>query len=326
MAPIHFSAQELKRQIAYFDSAAADRALHNGIAHRFADPATNFAPGLHPVADAYFAGDEQRPAITWHTHSNHALSSQVCCLNFLMPIATDRERAGPFLSSALSIEDPVLESVETTPDGREWFIGFEWTGAGNYLKEQVGDKPVQRGSNSTSADAFMRFEHEGVRHALLIEWKYTESYGTALPDKRRPDGTGGNLTRHKRYGDIAFAPKGPIRADLGLALEDFFWEPFYQLIRQQMIAHQMEKHDEADIVRVLHLSPRGNDALHRVTAPKLRQLGGTDAFEVFRGLLVNPDRFIDRRIEDVFAPLLAACAPDDPWRNYLVSRYQFLMD
>ena len=97
------------------------------------------------------------------------------------------------------------------------------------------------------------------------------------------------------------------------------------MLRQQMLAHQMEKHGEADIVRVLHLSPRGNKALHRVTAPKLRKLG-EDAFDVFRGLLAKPDRFLDRRIEDVFAPLLAYCPTDDPWRRYLQSRYQFLSD
>ncbi|MBX9459488.1 MAG: hypothetical protein KL863_27585 [Rhizobium sp.] len=27
-------------------------------------------------------------------------------------------------------------------------------------------------------------------------------------------------------------PMGPVRSDLGLAVEDFFWEPYYQLLRQ----------------------------------------------------------------------------------------------
>lgn len=54
-----------------------------------------------------------------------------------------------------------------------------------------------------------------------------------------------------------FAPNGPIRDDLNLKLEGFFWELFYQLLRQQMLAFQMEKAHEAvtDLVRVLHISP-----------------------------------------------------------------------
>ena len=42
----------------------------------------NLAPSIRDLAPEYF----QRPdgAITWHRHANHALSSQVCCLNFLM--------------------------------------------------------------------------------------------------------------------------------------------------------------------------------------------------------------------------------------------------
>ena len=322
---VSFFRRERDRQVAFFDAHHPDRPLHKGIPYRFADRAINFMPGLDSLAQAYFAGHAERAPITWHTHANHALSSQVCCLNFLMPLANDRDRTTRFLAAALGIEGAVVQPVETDPDGREWFIGFEWTGAGDYLNEQVNGRPVQRGSNSTSADAFLKFDHAGKRHGLLIEWKYTESYGPPLPDRRRPDGTGGNVTRSRRYAEIAFEPNGPIRGDLGLHLEDFFWEPFYQLLRQQMLAYQMEKHGEADVVLVLHLSPRGNIALHRVTAPTLRPRG-TDAFDVFRTLLVRPDRFVDRRIEDVFSPLLATCAADDPWRRYLQARYQFLMD
>jgi hypothetical protein len=326
-ALVNFVARELQRQVEFFDGTDVSRGLYDGVPHRFATRATNFAPGLYPIAHDYFAGDAERSAITWHTHSNHALSSQVCCLNFLMPLARDRDRVAEFISAALNIADVEVEAVETGPDGRDWFIGFEWTGSGNYLGEQIGDRPVQRGSNSTSADAFVRFRHEGKRHGVLIEWKYTEAYGPALPDRRRPDGSGGNETRRARYGAITFVPAGPIKNDQGLQLEDFFWEPFYQLMRQQLLAHQMEKHGEADRVMVLHLSPRGNHKLHRVTAPRLRELGlGDDAFAVFRSLLASPNRFVDRRIEDVFKPLFASRPPDDPWCDYLQSRYQFLLD
>jgi len=38
-----------------------------------------------------------------------------------------------------------------------------------------------------------------------------------------------------------FAPNGPIRDDLNLKLEDFFWEPFYQLLRQQMLPSRWKR-------------------------------------------------------------------------------------
>jgi len=88
-----------------------------------------------------------------------------------------------------------------------------------------------------------------------------------------------------------------MRVDLNLRLDDFFWEPFYQLLRQQMLAFQMEKAREAatQCVRVLHISPAGNRRLHAVTSPALKQLG-EDAFAVFAKMLVHDDRFIARTI------------------------------
>jgi len=316
-----FASDELRRQIAFFDARDPGRKLTSAHEYRFPERVTNLAPAITDVAERHFAD----MGIGWHTHSNHALSSQACCVNFLMPLAADPDRLSLLIGTALGISQPRMQPVETDASGRDWYVGFEWTGVGNYLNEQIGSRPVSRGSNSTSTDAFVRFTHAGIQHALLIEWKYTESYGPALRDKRRLDGSGGNQTRNNRYGQIAFHPNGPIRDDLGLTLPDFFWEPFYQLLRQQMLAFQMKKHGEADIVRVLHLSPRGNKTLHRVTAPKLAPFG-TDVFAAFQQVLVEPDMFITRHIEDVFGPLLAAAAPDDTWAHYLKSRYLFLSD
>lgn len=217
-----------------------------------------------------------------------------------------------------------MQEVEQGPDGRPWFVGFEWTGANDYLNEAVPGRHLKRGSNSTSTDAFVRFIHNGKLEALLIEWKYTESYGAPLAD--RSDGvTGGNATRRKRYEKLVFAPDGPIKPADGISLNDFFYEPFYQLLRQQMLAYQMEKHGEASRVRVLHISPTGNSALHKVTSPALRPRG-TDAFDVFRSLLVQPDRFVSRSTASVFGTALAGAGPDDPWASYLLSRYKFISD
>jgi hypothetical protein len=207
-------------------------------------------------------------------------------------------------------------------NGADIFIDFEWIGAANHLDEWPENGRASRGANATSADAVARMvDADGVVTTVLIEWKYTENYGAPISER-------GNPTRVRRYSDKAFFPDGPIRNDLGLAVTDFFWEPFYQLLRQQMLAWRMEraKEDGADRVMVLHISAAGNKALHKVTAPALRAFG-SDAFEVFQSSLVDPSRFCASSIEQAFLPALTAAFaadPADPWASYLLNRYTFL--
>ncbi|UTP41730.1 hypothetical protein M9M90_20755 (plasmid) [Phenylobacterium sp. LH3H17] len=281
----------------------------------------NLAPSIREAAPAYFAENQ----ITWHIHASHGLSSQVCCLNFFMPLAKRREELSRVIASALGIEPPEMLEVEHGPDGEPWFVGFEWIGERDYLNEGGASSSRTRGANATSSDAIVRFRHAGRIETLLIEWKYTETYGAPIPNKVREGATRtSNEVRADRYRELMFAPNGPIRDDLNLKLEDFFWEPFYQLLRQQMLAFQMEKAREAgtESVRVLHISPAGNRRLHAVTAKPLKRFG-TDAFAVFAETLVDPGAFLGRTIEQAFGPLMAEM-PLDPWAAYLAGRYTFL--
>jgi hypothetical protein len=258
----------------------------------------------------------RQKGIQWHMHSNHGLSSQVCCLNFLAPLAREPEMLARFVQSAMGGELPTMLPVEEGPNG-DWYVGFEWIG-GDYLNESGKAGVRSRGANATSADAVMMFERGGRRETLLIEWKYTETYGPPI----KPNG---NATRLKRYQNLAFFPDGPIRADLELGLEDFFWEPFYQLLRQQMLAFQMEKarENDADLVRVLHLSPVGNSALKKVTAPRLREYG-SDFASAWRKLLQFPDRFTSLDISKAFAHVLTNAGATE-WAAYLALRYPNLL-
>ncbi len=281
----------------------------------------NLAPSIRETALAYF--DDKK--ITWHTHASHGLSSQVCCLNFLMPLATRPGVLSRVIANALGIEPPEMLEIEDGPKGEPWFIGFEWIGERDYLNEGGASSSRTRGANATSSDAILRFRHAGHIETVLIEWKYTETYGAPIPNKVREGGTRTpNEVRSDRYRELMFAPNGPIRDDLNLKLDDFFWEPFYQLLREQMLAFQMERFREAetDHVRVLHISPAGNRRLHDVTSEDLNRFG-EDAFAVFAKTLVDPTAFVGRTIEQVFGPLIAEM-PEDPWAAYLSSRYTFL--
>lgn len=296
---------------------------YKGSAHRLAPHRREFnlAPSIRQTAPAYF----KEKQITWHIHASHGLSSQVCCLNSLMPLATRPNALSRVIANALGIEPPEMLRIEYGPNGEPWFIGFEWIGERDYLNEGGASSSRTRGANATSSDAILRFRHAGRIETLLIEWKYTEAYGAPIRNKVR-DGAprSPNEVRADRYRGLMFTPNGPIKDDLNLKLEDFFWEPFYQLLRQQMLAFQMEKAREAetDRVRVLHISPAGNLRLHALTSKALNRFGA-DAFSVFAATLVDHTAFLDRTIEQVFGPLIAEM-PEDPWASYLAGRYTFL--
>jgi len=241
-------------------------------------------------------------------------------MNFLMPLADKPEMLSRLVGEALVIASPEMLEFESGPDGRPWFVGFEWNGREDYLNEGGRQRRRIRGSNSTSADAVVRFRHNGRNETLLIEWKYTESYGPPIAAK-------GNPTRISRYENLLFTPTGPIRNDLGLKIEDFFYEPFYQLLRQQMLAFQMKKigEDRTERVRVLHIAPAANLALRKVTSPALKRFGD-DAFAVFRSLLVLPADFVSRSTESLFGPLISNPNGANEWAGYLARRYAFLVD
>ena len=232
-----------------------------------------------------------------------------------MPLDEKPELLAAFVGHVLNISPPQMLPIDETNGS---FVGFEWVGKRSYLNETRGSAKLTRGANATSADAILRFRHEGRIESLLVEWKYTESYGAPLD-------ADGNETRVKRYEDIAFAPDGPIRGDLGLAVEDFFWEPFYQLFRQQMLAFQMQKHREsgAERVRVLHIAPAANKPLLKITAPKLRDRDSTTAFAAFKTTLVDQNAFVSIATEQAFAPLLADPRASE-WASYIRERYKFV--
>ncbi len=315
---IQFIPGERVAQSSYFaKTLPAGIAGYGGSAYRLLpqNKALNLAPSIRADAIAYF----NEYGIAWHQHANHALSSQVSCLNFLMPLATQPRLLARVIGEALGIPSPTMLEVERGPDGRPWFVGFEWIGRADYLNEGGKSGSRRRGAHATSADAVVRFELERRIETVLIEWKYTESYGAPVPP-------GGNEVRLGRYGGLVFAPAGPVCADQGLAISDFFWEPFYQLLRQQLLAFQMQAahEDGTERVRVMHISPSPNHALHAVTAPALRSRGD-DVFEVFRTLLVRPDDFVSRSTTAVFGKALSEAEGEGrPWADYLLDRYSFL--
>ena len=314
-ARLTFDGQERAAQGAWFAANLADDHGYRGAAYRIAPEQrlNNLAPAIRPAANRLFSAE---PAILWHQHANHGLSSQVCCVNFLLPFADKPALLARWIAHVTGDAVAAVLPVERGRAEQDWFITFEWIGDADYLNEAKPGTDRKRGANATAADAALLYRTTaGEANLLLIEWKYTERYGRPIDPK-------GNATRRSRYDRIWRAPDGPIRSDADVTLHDFLWEPFYQMLRQQMLAWHTERMDPAvDRARVLHLSPAGNRPLHTVTSPPLRQFGD-DAFDVFRSLLTDPADFRSMSIEAAFAPLAGWREAD--WYPWLQDRYPSL--
>ena len=221
--------------------------------------------------------------IPWHAGidggpGNHLLSSQVQCVNALGQMVHDPERIPRAFGSVLDID----EVLEIEP-GR--FLTFEYIGPTDFFGEVPGGERT-RGARCTSVDAAFLFRTPtGDRELALVEWKYTESYRPRVPEPAKDE------IRRQRYGTALHDPEGPVRADV-LAFEALLDEPIYQLVRQQLLAWELEKakvHD-VDRVRVVHVMPNDNQAYGDSLGPEHRVVGDT-VHEVWHALLRRPDRF-----------------------------------
>jgi len=145
--------------------------------------------------------------IVWHSSalpglpSNHLCSSQVFAVNSFFPFINRPDA----LADALRPFFPDIGKMLPVEDNR--YIAFEWIGEINYLKEepQVGERR-QRGAGNTSVDAMMMYEStDGKTVMLLIEVKYSESYGVCYK-RFRSDGS----DRFEHYGEFFYSPYTPI--------------------------------------------------------------------------------------------------------------------
>lgn len=137
--------------------------------------AENLLPEIRSEAIAWSA----ERGIHWHdgvgeNPSNHLCDSQVCCVNFLFTFGSQPEALKRLLLPIF----PHIDSMLPIEDGR--YVTFEWIGARNYLGERMPASGTRtRGANCTSTDAAVMFRRsDGSVQIVLIEWKYTESYGS----------------------------------------------------------------------------------------------------------------------------------------------------
>jgi len=314
---------DLKSDCSLFSGKAAVDGVFMGKPRPFCLPREyadeSLFAGIREDALEYFRAQ----GIPWHGGksghpSNHLCDSQVCCVNMLYPFA----RSAKALTRLMLLH--FRDMVRPVPmEERGRYLSFEWIGKENYLGEKVRGKERTRGANATSADAaFMYKREDGSRAIVLIEWKYTEWYpGTNI--RYSKNGT----DRTRIYQCLWEQDDCPLRRDLIADFADFFYEPFYQLMRLQMLAWRMEKAKElkAEHVMLLHVVPSQNLGFQRVTSPGLRRLGKTvkDVWEA----IAPPGRFMSLNTGELFAPVSMKHAAEKvdlaEWHSYVSKRYGF---
>ena len=256
------------------------------------DPMKNLYAPVRDEILQYFADNQ----ITWWGGSgptSHTLSSQIACLNHLFPIRQDRDAV---LAVARSVDPDVVEVEKILSDkANPGFIQFEAISGYDHLNE-TDKTPFQRGSHCTSIDALMlgRLKN-GRRRVILIEWKYTESYG----NKNKASGNKG-AERKRRYAGLIDSSR-----QLSAVTHDiYYYEPFYQLMRQTLWAEQLirckdRETVQADCFRHIHVIPPANGDLLKKKYP----CGGKEMEETWRGCISDNRLYTIVSPADFLSPL-----------------------
>ena len=306
----------------FFSEAAKSDGIYKGKPRPFCLPkehsSENLFAGIRDSSISFFV----RQSIKWHEGQDcqpsvHLCDSQVCCVNFLFTFADKPEPLKELLRPIF----PTIARILPIEDGR--YLTFEWIGKRDYLNENKRGRSARtRGANCTSADAALLFEHDdGLRHLLLIEWKYTESYhSVSLKTSER------GTDRTKIYFPLYEDSSCPLDKSRLPSFDDLFFEPFYQLMRQQFLAHEIEKENElgAHLSSVLHIAPAANADFPQVTSPKLRSIGNS-VIDVWKNFVLSPNRFHSVATELFFGRLPVGKFPElGDWWTYITKRYSWV--
>ncbi len=182
-------------------------------------------------------------------------------------------------------------------------------------KNYLGEKLHTPGANSTSVDAVMLAEMQsGERKLFFIEWKYVEQY-KSQPSKAIGDS---GQTRIRIYSPLLQASDCPLKPT---DIEGLFTEPYYQLMRQTLLANEMTKAKEygASDYFHLHIIPAENKDLKEVNTAE-EKLQGSTLQETWTNILKLPAKYKAVDPKDFISP--AKKCPDTlSVIRYLERRY-----
>jgi len=315
-----FAEEEYARQIAFHSGTATTHGttpvddLRRRVVLARGREEENLFPsirGRHGAADFF-----RERGIVWWSHtrekdrpSRHLASSQVSCVNFLLPLAVGHSDA--LLALLQAIDPDIVDIVPIEHEGRRALAEFEWVGVSGPLE----GVPFVRGEKCTSIDALIlgRTADRTVR-GYFVEWKYTESCGELL-------GHGRPSTRLARYGEL-YRSSGCFRAPL----ESLMYDPAYQLVRSLLLGFRTVKQRELGVIeaRTVVVCPDANQS-YRLLPPEHTLAGGSvisvNDF-MHQRALAAPDRFCMVSQRQLFDRILeSGASTPQGWADYHRRRY-----
>lgn len=223
--------------------------------------------------------------------TGHVLSSQMACLNHLFALRHEPEAILAILNG---VRPEFTEVLPIPSENDQGYIAFEVVSDNDYLNEGT----PTRGSNCTSVDAFILARHKsGDTWLIPIEWKYTEHYDNQdkstedRPNEDKGTNDKGN-ERMSRYNNLIDSSK-QLKSLPEYQSSLYYYEPFYQLMRQtlwaeQMIAHKDVERIKADNYLHIHVIPSENDELLH----KRYKVSRKEMEESWREMLTDQGKYV----------------------------------
>ncbi len=265
----------------------------------------------------------QERNIAWHQERHNLLSSQILCVNLFFPLREHLNVVQSFLTPHFGEIERVIE------------IDFEYTGpcGKDYFKEGGG-----RGQNRTSSDvAIIWKDKSNNKSMLLLEFKFTEpDFGAcskragmdvrlclSAKDIMKEPETWCYRTRiGRRYWEYILGSDSPIVLErLSAGKTCPFRYDFYQLMRNQLLAHCIERDPDENFNRVDFgvIYHADNEALLRMARP---YAGERNPLKAWPKLLNDSNRFHTFTIQEVLGVMGHALPADlAKWRDYLKQKY-----
>lgn len=242
--------------------------------------------------------------------TGHVLSSQIACVNHLMLIRKD---ADAVLALINGVRNQFKAVLPIASDKDLSYIAFEAVSDSDHLNE---DGPT-RGSNCTSVDALVvAVDNNDETWLIPIEWKYTESYNDYPSCDKSLDDKG--ITRMTRYNDLIDAST-QLRSLLDYKGSIYYYEPFYQLMRQTLWAELMLSNKDSESVKAdhflhIHIIPKVDvDLLN-----KKYRLSGKGMEETWRDMIADQSKYVIVDPKDFLSPIQSSYP--ELW-SYLATRY-----
>lgn len=255
----------------------------------------------------------KRYGIKGHNGLYNPISSQACCINFFYPFIDENEKES--LKELLNCMGLEVEEVYTIKENSKFYNPNEtvqfsllenytpkeedkiitYPDKGNVIFEWIGPYKSPTGENSgylrghqrTSIDAYILARIKGKITQLLIEWKFCESYSSRHNTGKFLGAKG--IERLSRYAPL-IARDRMLGKDILFNLDeidhwglyDICYEPFYQLLRQHMLAKETLGMKFGDYYiqdyRVIHLTHSKNFKLNILNESQTEYSKGLQMF------------------------------------------------